>query len=152
MRGTTERSVWAFDLDGCLVGMLSTTDLRPLARDVLERLRAAGVTIVVWSAGGAVYARSVAERVGISELVEAFYDKRRGPDGKWVLDEFALHHRPRICVDDEPDGVPAEVRTFAVSAYLGRRPHDRGFQPILDEIELGDVLPPAATKATRYSP
>ncbi len=125
---------WAFDLDGCLVGVLAASDLRPFARDVLERLREGGATVVVWSAGGSAYARDVAERVGIAGLVDGFYDKRRGPDGKWTLETFAPHHRPDVCVDDEPEGLPARVRALAVAPYLGRSPHDRGLAGILDEL------------------
>jgi len=134
MKNPDERSAWAFDLDGCLVGMLAMSDLRPLARDVLEHLRAAGIPVVVWSAGGAAYARRVAERVGIAGLIDGFYDKVRGPEGRWLLDGFAPHHWPTVCVDDEPADVPETVRTVGVSPYLGRHPHDRGLQAILDEL------------------
>ena len=126
---------WAFDLDGCLVGVLAPNELRPLAREVLERFRASGITVVLWSAGGAAYARRIAERVGIADLVGAYYDKVRGPDGKWTLVGFPTQHRPVVCVDDEPGGVPDHVRSLAVPPYLGRRPHDRGLERILEGLE-----------------
>jgi hypothetical protein len=67
-------------------------------------------------------------------LIDGFYDKVRGPDGKWTLESFASRHQPTICVDDEPDGVPSTVRVLAVPPYLGRRPHDRGLEAILTEL------------------
>ena len=48
-------TVWAFDVDGCLVDSITGTSLRPLARPVLEQLRAQGSTVVLWSAGGGEY-------------------------------------------------------------------------------------------------
>ena len=130
----SDAPTWAFDLDGCLVGMLAPGDLRPLARELLESVRASGMTVVVWSAGGAEYASRIAAQVGIGHLVDGFYDKVRGGDGKWRLDVFLPHHVPVVCVDDDPEGVPDGIRVLAVAPYLGRRPQDRGLEPILREI------------------
>jgi hypothetical protein len=123
------RAVWAFDLDGCLVGAVLATSLRPRARELLERLRGNGITVVVWSAGGDAYARRIAEDVGIADLVDAYYSKTRGADGRWVLEAFAPAHLPTLCVDDEPASLPAEVPALAVSPYLGTNRHDRGLDP-----------------------
>ena len=38
---TTETDGWVFDVDGCLVDSLTGTSLRPGARELLARLRAA---------------------------------------------------------------------------------------------------------------
>jgi long-chain acyl-CoA synthetase len=122
---------WAFDLDGCLVGTLAPDDLRPLARELLESVRSAGATLVVWSAGGAEYARRIAARTDIAHLVDGFYDKRRGIDGKWTLEVFPRDLVPIVCVDDDPEGVPEGIRVLAVTPYLGRRPHDRGLETIV---------------------
>lgn len=128
------RAVWAFDLDGCLVGAVLATSLRPLARELLERLREDGTTVVIWSAGGGAYAHRIAETVGIAELVDGYYAKARGSDGKWALEVFPPEHRPAVCVDDEPASVPSTVQTIAVSPYLGSHPHDRGLEPCFDEL------------------
>ena len=127
-------SVWAFDLDGCLVGAVIATNLRPLARELLERLHASGVCVVIWSAGGGAYARTIAETVGIADLVEGYYSKVRGPDGKWLVTGFPPHHRPSLFVDDEPASIPQDVRALAVSPYLGTSRHDRGLECCFDEI------------------
>lgn len=127
-------ATWAFDLDGCLVGALDPSDLRPLARELLERVRASATTVVVWSAGGADYARRIAAQTGFAHLVDGFYDKVRGRDGKWTLEVFPPHHVPVVCVDDDPAGVPEGIRVLTVAPYLGRRPHDRGLETVLAEV------------------
>jgi hypothetical protein len=130
---TTE--VWAFDVDGCLVDALTGASLRPLARSVLERLRAADATVVLWSAGGGEYARRRAETHGIDDLVHAFYDKdERGSDGRYVVTHLAVAHRPDVCVDDQPEDVPTHVESIAVTRYLAHDPHDRGLAPLLERV------------------
>jgi long-chain acyl-CoA synthetase len=125
----TAPAVWAFDLDGCLVGAVLATSLRPRARELLERLRAGGTTVVIWSAGGADYARRIAETVGIADLVDGYYSKTRGADGKWTLAGFPPEHRPTLCVDDEPASIPSDVAALAVPPYLGTNLHDCGLDP-----------------------
>ena len=120
------REVWAFDLDGCLVGAVLAGSLRPRAKELLERLRADGAIVVIWSAGGDDYARRIAESVGIAELVDGAYSKARGRDGKWTLDVFPPDVQPTVCVDDEPESLPDGVRAVAVSPFLGSNAHDRG--------------------------
>ena len=71
----TTNDVWAFDVDGCLVDSISGTSLRPLARPILEQLRAQGSVVVLWSAGGGDYARRRAVDHGIDDLIHAFYGK-----------------------------------------------------------------------------
>jgi hypothetical protein len=128
--------VWAFDVDGCLVDALTGTSLRPFARPVLEHLRADGVTVVLWSAGGGDYARRRAEAHGIDHLVHAYYDKdERDPDGRYVITHLAAEHRPGVCVDDQPHELPLHVDTLAVAPYLAHDPHDRGLASVLDRIQ-----------------
>jgi long-chain acyl-CoA synthetase len=128
-------NVWAFDGDGCLVDALTGRSLRPLARSVLEQLRANEVTVVVWSAGGGDYARRRAEAHGIDHLVHAFYDKdERDADGRYVVTHLAVAHRPDVCVDDQPDELPVHVDSIAVTPYLAHDPHDRGLAPLLDRV------------------
>jgi long-chain acyl-CoA synthetase len=125
-------NAWAFDLDGCLVDALSATSVRPLVPEVLAHLRAAAIPVVVWSAGGADYARRVLTRAGVDHLVDGYYDKVRGPDGRWRFDAFAADHRPVTCVDDDPAGVPDGVRVVPVPPYLSANPHNRGFEAAWD--------------------
>ena len=134
------RAVWAFDLDGCLVGAVLATSLRPRARELLARLRTGGTSVVVWSAGGSAYARRIVESVGIADLVDGYYSKARGPDGRWRLDGFPLEHRPAVCVDDEPASLPADVRALAVSPYMGTNPHDRGLDGCFEVLDSGVAI------------
>ena len=129
------QQVWAFDVDACLVDSITGTSLRPLARPVLELLRAQGSTVVLWSAGGGDYARRRAEAVGIDDLVQAFYDKDgRGADGRWTTTHLAREHQPDVCVDDRPEEVPADVDSVGVSPYLAPNPHDVGLADLYERI------------------
>ncbi len=128
-------TVWAFDVDGCLVDALTGGSLRPLARSVLEQLRAVDATVVLWSAGGGAYARRRAEAHEIEHLVHAFYDKdERDPDGRYVVTHLARAHRPDVCVDDQADELPDHVDAIAVTTYLAHDPNDRGLAPVLERI------------------
>jgi FMN phosphatase YigB (HAD superfamily) len=128
-------TVWAFDVDGCLIDSITGTSLRPLARPLLEHLRAQGSTVVLWSAGGRDYARRKAELVGIDDLIHAFYDKdERGGDGRYLVAHLADEHRPHVCVDDQPEELPADVDAVGVTAYLAHNPHDLGLAPVLERI------------------
>jgi long-chain acyl-CoA synthetase len=131
-------SVWAFDVDACLVDSITGTSLRPLARPVLESLRAQGATVVLWSAGGGDYAQRRAIAVGIADLVHACYDKDgRGDDGRWTTTHLPLEHRPQVCVDDRPEEVPADVDSIGVSPYLAHNPHDVGLAALLARLAPG---------------
>ncbi len=126
-------TVWAFDVDGCLIDSITGTSLRPFARPLLEHLRAQGATVVLWSAGGGDYARRKAELVGIDDLIHACYDKdERGDDGRYVVAHLAVEHRPQVCVDDQPEELPADVDAIGVSSYLAHNPHDVGLARLLE--------------------
>lgn len=127
--------VWCFDLDGCLVDSMAATHLRPHAAELLAALERRGAEVHLWSAGGADYARRVAGRVGIDGYFHGFHEKVRRDDGRWALPRFPPGVDV-VCVDDQPDGVPAEVETIAVFPYLGVHPHDRALARILSR--LGD--------------
>jgi long-chain acyl-CoA synthetase len=135
MTRATAARVWAFDVDGCLVDSVTGTSLRPLARPVLEQLRAQGSTVVLWSAGGGEYARRRAEALGIDDLVHAFYDKdERGDDGRYLVTHLAEEHRPDVCVDDRPEELPVHVDPVAVSPYLAPNAHDLGLAALLERL------------------
>jgi long-chain acyl-CoA synthetase len=131
----TKRLVWAFDVDGCLVDSLTGTSLRPGALEVLSRLRDAGATVLLWSAGGLDHAVSRAADLGFAHLIDAVYAKeRRGADGRWCTVNLPQQHQPDVFVDDWPDEAPATARLVAVSPYIAPNPHDRGLAPLLAEL------------------
>ena len=125
-------AVWVFDVDGCLIDSMSGASLRPLADSLIDVLRVRNVAVVLWSAGGAEYARRRARQVGIEAQVTAFYDKAtRDAEGRWSIDHFPPAHRQAIFVDDQPDEVPRTARVIGVSPYIGENPHDRGLAAAL---------------------
>lgn len=126
--------IWFFDLDGCLVDSMAATTLRPHARELLSALRSRGRAVHIWSAGGGEYAARVAERVGIADLVDGYHDKVRVDGGRWRLPAVAAGARA-ICVDDQPEGVPAEVQVVGVFPFIGGRPHDRALLCILSGLD-----------------
>ena len=129
---------WVFDVDACLIDSITGTSLRPLARELLTTVRDAGGRVIVWSAGGADYARRRLEAVGIGDLVDGFYDKsERGPDGRWLVEHLGEWALGATFVDDRPEEVHAEVRSIGVSPYIGPNPHDRGLARAL-AIARGD--------------
>ena len=129
------RMTWAFDLDGCLVDSLTATSLRPLAQEILERLSAAEHTVVLWSAGGDEHARRVAASHGVSDLVDAFYDKGgRDGWGRWLVEHLDAGHRPDVCVDDRPEETPSGVSVIGVSPYIAPDGHDTGLRPVLEAV------------------
>ncbi len=140
--GSPVFDVWVFDVDGCLVDSISGTSLRPLADSLIGDLRARDVTVVLWSAGGAEYARRKARHVGIEGHVSAFYDKAtRDGEGRWSIDHFRPEHRRAVFVDDQPDEVPSAATVIGVSPYIGDNPHDRGLAAALDVARAGAAAP-----------
>lgn len=128
--------VWAFDVDGTVIGSIRSDVLRPGVGDLLVELRARGVRCVLWSAGGDMYAHRMAEAHGIGHHFDAFYAKReRGPDGRFAVEHFSRVDRPTVFVDDVPDEVPAEGRVVAVPQFMGGNPADRALAGILRDIE-----------------
>jgi phosphoglycolate phosphatase-like HAD superfamily hydrolase len=124
---SVSQEVWVFDLDGCIVDSHTGTSLRPGALELLDRLRSAGARIVLWSAGGADYARRRADEHGVTSRFDAFHDKDgRDPAGRYRTDHFLVDHRRVVFVDDRPEDMPEDAEVIAVSPYLGQNPHDRG--------------------------
>ena len=129
--------VWVFDLDGCIVDSLTGSSLRPGTIELLERLRRAGVTTVLWSAGGADYAKHRADTHGLTSLFDAFHDKDgRDAAGRYRTDHFLDDHTRVVFVDDRPEDMPEGAEVIAVSPYLGLNPHDRGLAAARDRAEL----------------
>lgn len=66
-----------FDVLGTL---LSEEDLpRPHAREVFGQLRERGHGVYLWSSGGAGYAATAAELLGVADLVDGCFGKHREP-------------------------------------------------------------------------
>ena len=124
--------VWAFDVDGCLVDLLGGSSLRPFARELLSALRAGDARIVLWSGGGADWARAKARQFDVLCLVDGWYGKpARDPDGRWTTSHMPPWHQPAVCVDDSPSELPSAVRAIAVRPYLAPNPSDRALLDIL---------------------
>jgi hypothetical protein len=83
-----------FDVQGTLLTMEEVP--RPRAREAFLMLKAAGHDLYLWSSGGAGYAATAAELLGVVDLVSGCLDKRQEPD---VPVDFA--------VDDDPSVVEA---------------------------------------------
>ena len=127
-------TVWAFDLDGTLIGSIRNDRLRPGARELLAALRERDVTCVLWSAGGAAYAERKAREHGIADAFAAFYDKaERDLDQRYLVDHFAPGHIPDVFVDDSPRDVRAGARVIPVPQFMGGNDADRS---LLDLLEL----------------
>jgi long-chain acyl-CoA synthetase len=117
---------WAFDVDGTLIGSIRSDRLRPGAGELLARLVDRGVAIVLWSAGGAEYAREMADSHGIGHHFAGFYAKHdRDEHKRYRVDHFAAHHQPTVFVDDSVIDLPLGSRTVEVSQFLGSNDADQ---------------------------
>ncbi len=143
-------AIWLFDVDGTLIGSVRSDVLRPGAIELLDRLRDAGTTPVLWSAGGAEYAKNMLAQFGIDHYFAAFYSKdRRGSDGRYVVDHLRPEHRPGTLVDDYPGDVPDQPRVIGVPQFLGGNPHDTGLDRAL---EIARTLKPQPVAAGGAGP
>lgn len=139
--------VWAFDVDGCLVDSLTGTSLRPGTVETLSMLRAEGVTVLLWSAGGRDHAESRATELDFAHLIDAVYAKEiRGADGRWSTANLPAEHQPDVFVDDWPDEAPATARIVSVSPYIAPNPHDRGLAPLLVELTAARSTQPTGAR------
>jgi phosphoglycolate phosphatase-like HAD superfamily hydrolase len=129
-------AVWAFDVDGTLVGALRSDRLRPGAGRLLAALASRGVTAVLWSAGGSDYAQRMAERHGIDHHFAAFYAKSdRDRSARYVVDHFDADHRPAVYVDDSPADLPLGARVVDVPPFIGNSDADRALFVVLDHLD-----------------
>lgn len=82
---------------------------------------------MLWSAGGAEYAKRVVDGHGVASLFDAFHDKEgRDAAGKYRTDHFLVDHDGAVFVDDRPEDLPDDAEVIAVSPYLSDNPHDGG--------------------------
>lgn len=129
---TAAARVWVFDVDGCLVDSLTGASLRPGAIELLRLVRRGAATVILWSAGGAEYARRRAEEHGIVELFDGFFDKAARDDaGRYVTPAFLGDTTLAVFVDDRPEDMPVGAAVIAVSPYLAHNPHDTGLSVVL---------------------
>jgi hypothetical protein len=120
-------AVWLFDVDGCLIDSLTGKSLRPGATELLDALQTSGVTVWLWSAGGADYAKQRAVEADIGHLVDGFHDKDgRDADGRYRTTHIVGHTNGVVFIDDRPEDMPIGADVIAVSPYLAHNPHDRG--------------------------
>jgi long-chain acyl-CoA synthetase len=131
------RATWVFDVDGCLVDSLTGTSLRPGTAELLEHLRNRGCTLLLWSAGGAAYARRRAEEHGVSAFFDGFHDKEgRDAAGRFVTHGLGVDLDSVVFVDDRPEDMPLGAEVVAVAPYLVDNPHDRGLAAAADRAGL----------------
>lgn len=117
---------WVFDVDGTLVDSLSGRHCRPGAAFLLESLRDAHCDVVLWSAGGAAYARERAEQHRLTPMISSFHSKQlRDGSGRYVS-PFAVCWAETRFVDDRPEDLPVLAEAIAVSPYIAENPHDTG--------------------------
>ena len=125
------RPTWVFDLDGCIIDSLTGTSLRPGARGVLEQLHSSSSTVLLWSAGGAEYARERAKEHGIDGLFDGFHAKeRRDADGRYVTGQLCTPLPSLLFIDDRPEDMPIDAEVVAVHPYIAPSPYDRGLYPL----------------------
>lgn len=118
-----------FDVDHTLVFIdQSANSLRPYAHESMQRLKAAGHGVFVWSAGGAEYVRRTVERHGLVEWVDGCFDK-----------DPRVQPRPDFIIDDDWYLVE-KYGGHLVSQYKAINENDRELLAALDRLaELGHL-------------
>lgn len=128
---------WVFDVDGTVIDSQTGSSLRPQVRALLAHLHQRSCAVVLWSAGGADYARQRAEQHGLASLVDAFHDKDgRDECGRYVVHRFLDGLAGAVFVDDRPEDMPDDADVVPVSPYIAQDPHDRGLRPALERAGL----------------
>ena len=127
---------WVFDVDGCLIDSLGGASLRPGTGQLLDHLRRSGHTVLVWSAGGAEYARDRMVALGVDARCHGFFDKDgRDRDGRFVP-TFPVDLEHVVFVDDRPEDMPVGAEVIAVAPYLADNRFDRGLRPAWERAGL----------------
>ena len=104
----------AFDVDGTLISnSLLNKDVKIVANEKIRSLLITlasfkNVEIIVWSGSGELYARQVANEIGIKEYVDKFSSKNHlgKKDGKHI---FNPDITPDIAIDDIQDCVLGKI-------------------------------------------
>lgn len=128
--------VWLFDVDGTLVGSVRSDRLRPGAQELLNELDGRGVTCVLWSAGGAAYARRMAQQHGIVGFFDGFYAKLERDDAdRYGVDHLEPRHRPDVLVDDSPLDLPSIGTIVGVPQFIGSNASDRALLDVHADLD-----------------
>lgn len=110
-------------MDACLIDALTGSSLRPGTVEILSTLRAKCNRLLLWSAGGADYARRRAEQHGIASFfAECLGKDRRDSEGYYEISHLGAPDSLLIFVDDQPGDIPPKARRVPVAPYL--RPDD----------------------------
>jgi long-chain acyl-CoA synthetase len=132
--------VWVFDVDGTILDSLTGSSLRPGTADLFRALRSAGARVLLWSAGGAEYARTRAAEQSLEHLVDGFHDKEaRDDDGRYVV-AFLEAPLEAVYVDDRPEDLPLGASVIAVSPYLAHNPFDRTWSTAVTATRHGGLM------------
>ncbi len=118
-----------FDVDHTLVYTTQAMSaLRPGAREAMARLKGAGHSVFVWSAGGQLYSERTVERHGLGEWVDGCFDKHPRVDPP-----------PDIIIDDDWYLVE-KYGGYVVSQYKEIDESDRELLEIVEKLaELGHL-------------
>ncbi|MCX7618506.1 HAD family hydrolase [Tepidiforma sp.] len=118
-----------FDVDQTLVFIdQHTNSLRPGAREAMQRLKAAGHRVYVWSAAGLAHVERVVHLHGLAEWVDGMFDK-----------DPHVQPRPDFIIDDDWFLVE-KYGGHCVAQYRGVDPEDREMEAALQRLaELGHL-------------
>lgn len=110
-----------FDVDHTLVWPTAEANtLRPYAHEAMKRLKAAGHSVFVWSAGGQEYVRKTVELHELTPFVDGCFDK-----------DPRVEQAPDFIIDDDWYLVE-KYGGHLVSQYKAINEHDR---ELLDAVE-----------------
>lgn len=112
-----------FDVDHTLIYVDQHHNvLRPGSVHAIERMKDAGHSVYIWSAGGQAYVERVVEKHSLGTLVSGCFDK-----------DPRVQPRPHFIIDDDWYLVE-KYGGFLVSQYKEVNPDDREFFEILDHL------------------
>ncbi|MBI5948675.1 MAG: HAD family hydrolase [Chloroflexi bacterium] len=118
-----------FDVDHTLVFVNHDTNaLRPGAHDAMQRLKAAGHAVYVWSAGGEHYVNRIVDLHGLRPWVDGCFDK-----------DPRVEPRPDIIIDDDWYLVE-KYGGYVVTQYKAVNDDDTEFAEIMQRLsDLGHL-------------
>ncbi len=119
-----------FDLDYTLIAY--TGELRPLARETLERLRADGHSLFIWSGVGV--RKEEVRRLGLADLVVDVLEKPTERFEERLL-EFGVVETPDAVVDDHPE-IVQHFGGVKIRPYFWPNAADRELNKAYDELTL----------------
>lgn len=112
-----------FDVDHTLVYTTQEmSSLRPGAREAMARLKEAGHSIYVWSAGGQLYSERTVKKHGLTEWVDGCFDK-----------DPRVDPLPDLIIDDDWYLVE-KYGGYCVSQYKEVDENDRELLEIVDKL------------------